>query len=385
MKLAVEWSILFRAHATSVNFSQSRSGMNGRYSPPTDRWREGHTVQFAPDAAIEDFSTIGYGDSLYSIGSFSSVTSPLRVGTTVGRYVAVAPGGALTRFRHPVEAVTISSATFSFGRENIAPYFAQYERTYGSLNKTRVPTPQPQDAPNSIGNDVWIGADVTLSGGLRIGDGAIVAGGSVVTKDVEPYSVVAGAPAVHRKWRFPEAIRSELLESHWWDLELGDMYAKQLDFSDPRNFLTRLRELQGDLRTYSPKVWRPIRTLASSLFPAGEVDDLVITSHSTLMGIDPASGRLVATKDGGALIPLRVRGRDLWADGQRIGGISEDGTVQFDDMTEAPRVISRGPSFFLKVGPHFLTATPSGGVGLVAEPRAWEEFTSVSAALGGVS
>ncbi|WP_164471733.1 CatB-related O-acetyltransferase [Halosimplex salinum] len=72
------------------------------------------------------------------------------------------------------------------------------------------------DGPIRIGNDVWIGARSIVLSGVTIGDGAIVAGGSVVTNDVEPYSLVAGVPAEHKRWRFPERIREELLDIEWW-------------------------------------------------------------------------------------------------------------------------------------------------------------------------
>lgn len=385
MKLSISWSELFREHARVLNFSQNRSGMNGRYSLPTERWREGEEVEFASEVVIESDTTVGFGNVLYTIGSFSSVVSPLQAGSTVGRYVSVGPGGSLARFRHPVEAVSTSSATFNFGRENVAPYFERYERDNQPVSKVAVPTPQPQQAPVWIGNDVWIGANVTLSGGVRIGDGAIVAGGSVVTRDIEPYSVVAGVPAVHRKWRFPDRVRSELLESRWWDLELGDMYALKLDFSDPNRFLSRLREVRAHLRACSPKVWLPIRSLASSLYSTDGVDDLVITSHSTLLGLDPGSGRLVGGKEGGRLIPLRVSGQELRVGDQPIVGISDDGKVQFYDSLDTPRVVSRGSSFHLKVGNQFVSVTPAGNVRFAAKPRAWEQFTSVASVLKAVS
>ncbi len=70
----------------------------------------------------------------------------------------------------------------------------------------------------SVGNDVWIGSDVTIYSGVHIGDGAVVAGQSVVTKSVPPYAVVAGNPAVIKKYRFDENTIKELLEAAWWDL-----------------------------------------------------------------------------------------------------------------------------------------------------------------------
>ncbi|MDG1302238.1 MAG: CatB-related O-acetyltransferase [Opitutae bacterium] len=68
-----------------------------------------------------------------------------------------------------------------------------------------------------IGSDVWIGARVVLVGGVRIGHGAIIATGSVVTKDVEDYAVVAGVPAKHIRYRFHEERRCALLKDPWWD------------------------------------------------------------------------------------------------------------------------------------------------------------------------
>ena len=70
----------------------------------------------------------------------------------------------------------------------------------------------------TVGNDVWIGSDVVIYSGAHIGDGAVIAGKSVVTKSVPPYAVVAGNPAVIKKYRFSEEIIAKLLKYKWWDL-----------------------------------------------------------------------------------------------------------------------------------------------------------------------
>lgn len=69
-----------------------------------------------------------------------------------------------------------------------------------------------------IGNDVWIATDVTIHSGVTVGDGAILASNAVITKDVEPYSIVGGNPAKHIKYRFDEETRNKLLELKWWDM-----------------------------------------------------------------------------------------------------------------------------------------------------------------------
>lgn len=68
-----------------------------------------------------------------------------------------------------------------------------------------------------IGNDVWIGNDVTFMPGIKVGDGAIIASKSVVTKDVEPYSIVGGNPAQIIRKRFSDDVIIKLLEIQWWN------------------------------------------------------------------------------------------------------------------------------------------------------------------------
>jgi virginiamycin A acetyltransferase len=75
----------------------------------------------------------------------------------------------------------------------------------------------PYKGDTVIGNDVWIGQYVTILPGIKIGDGAIIAANSTVTKNVEPYSVVGGNPAKFIKKRFPEEMIDLLLELQWWN------------------------------------------------------------------------------------------------------------------------------------------------------------------------
>lgn len=68
-----------------------------------------------------------------------------------------------------------------------------------------------------IGNDVWIGMNSFIMDGVNIGDGAIIAAGSHVVKDIEPYSVYGGNPAKFIKYRFDEKTIEHLLKIKWWD------------------------------------------------------------------------------------------------------------------------------------------------------------------------
>ncbi|BFM13997.1 CatB-related O-acetyltransferase [Maricurvus nonylphenolicus] len=69
----------------------------------------------------------------------------------------------------------------------------------------------------TVGSDVWLCANAIILSGITIGHGAVVANGAVVTRDVEPYSIVGGNPAKVIGWRFSETEREKLLQSAWWD------------------------------------------------------------------------------------------------------------------------------------------------------------------------
>ncbi len=69
----------------------------------------------------------------------------------------------------------------------------------------------------TVGNDVWIGYEAVILAGVTIGDGAVIGTRSIVTKDVPPYTIVAGAPAKPVRKRFSEETIRELQELRWWD------------------------------------------------------------------------------------------------------------------------------------------------------------------------
>ena len=78
----------------------------------------------------------------------------------------------------------------------------------------------PTKGDTIIGNDVWIGYKATIMAGVKIGDGAIIASQSVVTKDVAPYSIVGGNPAKEIRKRFSNEKIERLLKMQWWNWDL---------------------------------------------------------------------------------------------------------------------------------------------------------------------
>ncbi|MBC5774419.1 CatB-related O-acetyltransferase [Pontibacter sp. KCTC 32443] len=75
----------------------------------------------------------------------------------------------------------------------------------------------PSKGDTRIGNDVWVGYKAVIMPGVKIGDGAVIATKAVVTKDVPPYSIVAGNPAEVVKMRFPEDTVAKLQRIAWWN------------------------------------------------------------------------------------------------------------------------------------------------------------------------
>jgi virginiamycin A acetyltransferase len=95
----------------------------------------------------------------------------------------------------------------------------------------------PSKGDTIVGNDIWIGHDVTIMPGVTIGDGAIIATKSVVTKDIEPYSIVGGNPAVLIKKRFDDTTIKKLLDLQWWDWDLDKVTKHVQDLtSNPTAF-----------------------------------------------------------------------------------------------------------------------------------------------------
>lgn len=75
----------------------------------------------------------------------------------------------------------------------------------------------PRKGDTVVGNDVWIGRESVIMPGVTIGDGAVIAAYSVVTRDVEPYTLVGGNPARFIRRRFDEELTARLLRLRWWD------------------------------------------------------------------------------------------------------------------------------------------------------------------------
>lgn len=96
-----------------------------------------------------------------------------------------------------------------------------------------------------IGSDVWIGANCLIMEGVKIGHGAIVAAGSVVTKDIAPYAIFGGVPARYIRLRFEEDVVEALLQKEWWDAPEEELKAVLGKFSLTPLSVDIIRALPG--------------------------------------------------------------------------------------------------------------------------------------------
>ena len=91
-------------------------------------------------------------------------------------------------------------------------------------NSWKSVTPEPEEYPfkgdTVVGNDVWIGYEAVIMPGVKVGDGAIIAAKSVVTKNIQPYTIVGGNPAKIIRQRFADEIVNILLEIAWWNWDV---------------------------------------------------------------------------------------------------------------------------------------------------------------------
>jgi acetyltransferase-like isoleucine patch superfamily enzyme len=146
----------------------------------------------------------------HSYGCFDPVRIPS--GTRIGRYVSIGPGVEIYRRNHPLD------------RLSLHPYF--YNPACGADKSADVPT-----ASLEVGVDAWIGARaLILPGCRRIGRGAVVAAGAVVTRDVPDYAVVGGNPARLIRYRLAAAAIEAAERSQWW-LQPPGAVAQQYDTS----------------------------------------------------------------------------------------------------------------------------------------------------------
>jgi len=148
------------------------------------------------------------------------------VNCNIGSFCSISSGVVIGGGMHPMGWVSMSPV-FYCGRDSVRAKFSQHQRE--------------RPAVTEIGHDVWIGRNVLVKQGVSIGTGAVVGMGSVVTKDVDPYAVVAGNPAGFLRKRFSDATITRLLESRWWLFDDDKLIECAALFKSPEDFFTHIK------------------------------------------------------------------------------------------------------------------------------------------------
>ena len=168
------------------------------------------SVGLGRDSTFEGANSIGensYFSGMMGYGTY--MCSNCSIVGNIGRFCSIASDVKNSQGVHPIDApfVTTSPMFYSL-RKQTGSTFAK-KQLFDELKE-----------PIEIGHDCWIGQHAFIVGGVKVGTGAVVLAGAVVTKDVPPYAVVGGIPARVLRYRYDEETIKFLLKSEWWNFQL---------------------------------------------------------------------------------------------------------------------------------------------------------------------
>lgn len=175
----------------------------------------GQNVKVYPPFLLHD---VKIGDYSY-IARDSSISH-----CTIGKFCSIGPHFCCGLGIHPTSGVSTSPMFYSTARQN-GISLSEEDKMQESL-------------PTTIGNDVFIGANVTVLDGVKIGDGVVIGAGAVVTKDVPPYAIAVGVPARVVKYRFDESVIQRLQRKEWWNGPEEEFKRVERYFWDMERFLS---------------------------------------------------------------------------------------------------------------------------------------------------
>ena len=164
--------------------------------------------------------------SKVKLGRYSYVGAGTRLtDAVIGNFCSIGGRCGIGGGIHPINMVSTSPA-FLEGRNILRQNFATIQYKTSSTVE--------------IGNDVWIGEGVCILSGVKIGDGSIIGAHTVVTSDVEPYSIVVGVPGRAIKKRFDEHTIHDLLELQWWNWPDDKLRKYGAFFDSPANLINAI-------------------------------------------------------------------------------------------------------------------------------------------------
>lgn len=179
------------------------------------------------NSSFEGWNVIGENSWFYGdLGLCTYIGKNCTIIGKVGKFCSIGHNVVTLVGKHPLYPfVSTSPVFYSIGKQTGVTFVSKnkFSENTSNLNQNNVST--------VIGNDVWIGFGVVILPGIKIGDGAIIGAGAIVTKDVEPFSIVAGNPAKVIRKRFNDDLIISILEKPWWenDLEWIKRHAKEFE------------------------------------------------------------------------------------------------------------------------------------------------------------
>ncbi len=160
-----------------------------------------------------------------TLGDFTYIAGNTNISkTTIGKFCSIGPDCKIGLGKHPTKDFVSTHPVFFSTLKQAQVTFA--DRNYFD-----------EFAYIIIGNDVWLGANVIVVDGVKIGDGAVVAAGSVVTKDIPPYAIVGGVPAKIIKYRFEKEEIEKLLQLKWWDMDVEYLKENFIKFHNIKSLI----------------------------------------------------------------------------------------------------------------------------------------------------
>ena len=209
IKSRIRWVLLRKKFPTSLIYSGvtiDRSSILGEYS-----------VIFRNAALINS-----------NLGAYSYVQSESVISNaTVGKFCSIAGFVYIGLASHPTDMVSMSPVFYDNSQP--LPKFFIDEKTFSESFSTTI-----------IGADVWIGQGALIKAGVNIGVGSVIGAGAIVTKDISPYTIVAGNPCRPIRLRFPEPIVRRLVDSQWWEFNDSKLKKMAPFFTSPESFLLAL-------------------------------------------------------------------------------------------------------------------------------------------------
>ena len=203
---------------------------------PTSLAMKNTEISATKDENIPAYIMASLGNMSYMAGTDFHYNLPQKAHVLIGNYCQIA---------HDTVIEIGQNHIFS----GVSPY--PFDQVLGEENTFahRAPVNKQQLV---IGHDVWIGSGVRIIKAVKIGNGAIVGSGSVVTKDVPPYAIVGGNPAKIIRYRFSPEIIKALDKIKWWYWPLEKVKANRQYMENVEEFIARFVDKSGEYRTPVP-------------------------------------------------------------------------------------------------------------------------------------